>query len=104
MPPDQKDETELVGGATALLSADEKRKYDVECKTGRVLIFQHRRVFHAGADVVRGVKYSVRTDIMYREVLEEEQKKEEEEGKGKEEEVKVEVEGNEKAEKMADDI
>jgi hypothetical protein len=66
----------LVGGATALLSGDEKRKYDVECKTGRVLIFQHRRVFHAGADVVKGVKYSVRTDIMYREVLDEPEEKE----------------------------
>ncbi|KAJ4420569.1 hypothetical protein N0V85_000556 [Neurospora sp. IMI 360204] len=99
-PPDRKDETELVGGATALLSADEKRKYDVECKTGRVLIFQHRRVFHAGADVVRGVKYSVRTDIMYREVLEEEK---EDEVEGKEEGKKEdEVKGNEKAEKKAD--
>lgn len=59
-----------------MLSGDEKRKYDVECKTGRVLIFQHRRVFHAGADVVKGVKYSVRTDIMYREVLDEPEEKE----------------------------
>lgn len=66
----------MVGGATALLSGDEKRKYNVECKTGRVLIFQHRRVFHAGADVVKGVKYSVRTDIMYREVLDEPEEKE----------------------------
>ncbi|KAK3956983.1 hypothetical protein QBC32DRAFT_329303 [Pseudoneurospora amorphoporcata] len=70
-PPGKKDETKLEGGATALLSGDEKRKYDVECKAGRVLIFQHRRVFHAGADVIKGVKYSVRTDIMYREILEE---------------------------------
>ncbi|KAK3493843.1 hypothetical protein B0T13DRAFT_319832 [Neurospora crassa] len=89
-PPDRKDETELVGGATALLSGDEKRKYDVECKTGRVLIFQHRRVFHAGADVVKGVKYSVRTDIMYREVLDEPEEKEV-------------GEGSEQAEKKADD-
>ncbi|KAK3500171.1 uncharacterized protein B0T23DRAFT_371687 [Neurospora hispaniola] len=89
-PPDKKDETELVGGATALLSGDEKRKYDVECKTGRVLIFQHRRVFHAGADVVKGVKYSVRTDIMYREVLEEPEKQEV-------------VETSEQAEKEVDD-
>nr|CAD11389.1 conserved hypothetical protein [Neurospora crassa] len=89
-PPAKKDETELVGGATALLSGDEKRKYDVECKTGRVLIFQHRRVFHAGADVVKGVKYSVRTDIMYREVLDEPEEKEV-------------GEGNEQAEKKADD-
>ncbi|EGZ75736.1 hypothetical protein NEUTE2DRAFT_156133 [Neurospora tetrasperma FGSC 2509] len=89
-PPDKKDETELVGGATASLSGDEKRKYDVECKTGRVLIFQHRRVFHAGADVVKGVKYSVRTDIMYREVLNEPEEKEV-------------GQGSEQAEKKADD-
>ncbi|KAH7633821.1 hypothetical protein B0T09DRAFT_355712 [Sordaria sp. MPI-SDFR-AT-0083] len=97
-PPDLKDQTELEGGATALLSGDEKRKYDVECKTGRVLIFQHRRVFHAGADVIKGVKYSVRTDIMYREILEEREENEEQIDGQKEQQV----EGNGEGEKKAD--
>lgn len=79
-----------------MLSGDEKRKYDVECKTGRVLIFQHRRVFHAGADVIKGVKYSVRTDIMYREILEEREENEEEIDGQKEQQVEGNGEGEKK--------
>ncbi|KAK0636164.1 hypothetical protein B0T17DRAFT_587418 [Bombardia bombarda] len=56
---------ELVGGATSFFSSDEKRKMDVNCKAGRVLIFQHRRVKHSGDDVVKGTKYSMRTDVLY---------------------------------------
>lgn len=55
----------LVGGATSFLSGDCKKKLDVDPKAGRVLIFQHRRLFHAGDDVVKGTKYTMRTDIMY---------------------------------------
>ncbi|KAI0386932.1 hypothetical protein F5Y04DRAFT_242646 [Hypomontagnella monticulosa] len=56
---------DLVGGATSFLSSDEKRKLDVNPKTGRVLIFQHRRLYHSGDDVKEGLKYTMRTDIMY---------------------------------------
>lgn len=56
---------ELVGGATSFLSNDAKSKVDVDPKAGRVLIFQHRRLFHCGDDVVEGTKYTMRTDIMY---------------------------------------
>lgn len=56
---------ELVGGATSFLSSDEKRKLDVNPKAGRVLIFQHRRLYHSGDDVKEGIKYTMRTDIMY---------------------------------------
>jgi hypothetical protein len=56
---------ELVGGATSFLSGDSKRRVDVDPKAGRVLIFQHRRLFHCGDDVVKGTKYTVRTDIVY---------------------------------------
>jgi hypothetical protein len=62
---DVKDQTELVGGATSFLSRDEQRKMDVNCKAGRVLIFQHRGLYHSGDDVVEGTKYTMRTDIMY---------------------------------------
>ncbi|KAI1874060.1 uncharacterized protein JN550_002639 [Neoarthrinium moseri] len=58
-------EADLEGGATSFLSSDEKRKLDVDPKAGRVLIFQHRRLYHSGDDVKSGTKYTVRTDIMY---------------------------------------
>jgi hypothetical protein len=56
---------ELIGGATSFLSDDEKRGLDVDPKAGRVLIFQHHRLYHSGADVEAGIKYTMRTDIMY---------------------------------------
>ncbi|KAK5992171.1 hypothetical protein PT974_05571 [Cladobotryum mycophilum] len=55
----------LVGGATGFLSFDRKRRYDVNPKAGSVLIFQHDHLFHEGAPVQEGVKYTMRTDIMY---------------------------------------
>lgn len=58
-------EAELVGGATSFLSTNETRKLDVDPKAGRVLIFQHKRLYHSGDDVKAGTKYTVRTDIMY---------------------------------------
>ncbi|KAI6084631.1 hypothetical protein F4821DRAFT_261707 [Hypoxylon rubiginosum] len=60
------DKADLVGGATSFLSSDEERKLDVDPKAGRILIFQHRRLYHSGDDVKEGTKYTVRTDIMYR--------------------------------------
>ncbi|KAL2258213.1 hypothetical protein VTK26DRAFT_8573 [Humicola hyalothermophila] len=57
--------TRLLGGATTFLSNDERRWVDVNPKAGRVLIFQHRRLYHAGDEVLAGTKYTVRTDIMY---------------------------------------
>ena len=56
---------DLVGGATTFFSNDEKRRIDVNPKAGRVLIFQHRRLLHSGDDVLAGIKYTMRTDIMY---------------------------------------
>lgn len=55
-----------VGGATSFLSRDKKRRVDVNPKAGSVLIFQHRRLFHEGAKVLSGVKYTMRSDILYR--------------------------------------
>ncbi|KAI1756091.1 hypothetical protein F4782DRAFT_526646 [Xylaria castorea] len=57
---------DLVGGATSFLSRDETRKLDVDPKAGRVLIFQHARLKHSGANVIAGHKFTVRTDIMYK--------------------------------------
>lgn len=55
----------LVGGATTFLSGDEKRRLDVAPRMGRVLVFQQRGLFHAGEDLVSGVKVTLRTDIMF---------------------------------------
>ena len=59
------EEAELVGGATSFLSSDKKRKLDVDPKAGRVLIFQHKRLYHSGDEVITGTKYTVRTAILY---------------------------------------
>ncbi|KAH7025768.1 uncharacterized protein B0I36DRAFT_249156 [Microdochium trichocladiopsis] len=59
----------LVGGATSFLSNDETRKIDVHPRAGRVLIFQHKRLYHAGDDVLQGVKYAMRAELMYRRVV-----------------------------------
>ena len=57
----------LEGGATRFesLSLQPGKHLDVNPKAGRVLIFQHRDLLHSGADVVKGTKYTLRTDIMY---------------------------------------
>ncbi|KAL6857479.1 hypothetical protein ACO1O0_004915 [Amphichorda felina] len=60
---------ELVGGATAFLSRDKKRRVNVNPKAGGVLIFQHEGLLHEGAEVKAGVKYTMRTDILYEWVL-----------------------------------
>ena len=57
---------DLIGGATSFLSHDHSRWVDVNPKAGRVLIFQHLGLYHSGDDVVKGTKYTMRTDIMYR--------------------------------------
>ncbi|KAK0739945.1 hypothetical protein B0T21DRAFT_284723 [Apiosordaria backusii] len=76
------DSTELVGGATTLFSSDEKRRYDVECKAGRVLIFQHSAVLHSGDEVKKGVKFTVRSDVLYEQVMGEDEYEGKSEGKG----------------------
>ena len=39
---------------------------DIVPKFGRVLLFQHQKLVHSGAEVSAGVKYTLRTDVMYR--------------------------------------
>ncbi|PPJ51637.1 hypothetical protein CBER1_08817 [Cercospora berteroae] len=57
----------LIGGATTFHSPNMDRSKDIDVlpKTGRVLIFQHQNLLHSGDDVLRGVKYTMRTDLMY---------------------------------------
>lgn len=55
----------LEGGATTFFSYNMRERIDVVPKCGRVLLFQHRNLLHAGDDVVSGTKLTLRTDIMY---------------------------------------
>lgn len=55
----------LRGGATRFHSYDETKGLDVDPKMGRVLIFQHKNLLHSGDDVVSGIKYTMRSDLMY---------------------------------------
>lgn len=61
--------SELVGGATAFLSADGMTRVDVNPKAGSALIFQHIGLLHEGAAVETGVKYTMRGDIVYEREL-----------------------------------
>lgn len=64
---DVKNSANLVGGVTTFNSFDMSgKKLDVLPKVGRVLLFQQRGLFHSGDDVIRGVKYTMRTDLMYK--------------------------------------
>ncbi|KAK3713398.1 hypothetical protein LTR37_008590 [Vermiconidia calcicola] len=55
----------LVGGATTFHAYNMRDKYDVLPKAGRILLFQHRDLIHSGDDVLQGVKYTMRTDLLY---------------------------------------
>ncbi|KAL8708384.1 MAG: hypothetical protein Q9220_006765 [cf. Caloplaca sp. 1 TL-2023] len=60
------DSDEMKGGATVFYSDDDRTEYKVHPKEGRVLLFQHDRLFHSGEDVQNGVKYTLRTDLMFK--------------------------------------
>lgn len=62
-------EGRLLGGATSFTDGYEsKDTVRVFPKAGSVLIFQQRNLVHGGDDVFRGVKYTMRTDVMYEQV------------------------------------
>ncbi|KAJ3099932.1 hypothetical protein HDU97_002664 [Phlyctochytrium planicorne] len=56
------------GGETILFGSRNGLKEDLPVvpKIGRVLIFQHSLVLHSGAPVVQGRKYTIRTDVMFK--------------------------------------
>jgi hypothetical protein len=55
----------LRGGATTFHSSNRQRRFDVDPKIGRVLIFQHRRLLHSGDEVSAGIKYTMRSDVLF---------------------------------------
>lgn len=57
----------LLGGATSFIpNFEEERAVRVFPKTGSLLVFQQNDLLHGGDPVVRGTKYTMRTDVMYR--------------------------------------
>ncbi|KAL1412916.1 hypothetical protein Q8F55_000665 [Vanrija albida] len=61
----------LRGGATAFLARRHRndrgpdRRVDVHPRAGRVLLFQHEALYHSGERVTAGVKYTMRTDVLF---------------------------------------
>ena len=57
----------MQGGNTTFLSDDDdaEKAVGVEPRVGRVLVFQHN-IRHEGSLLSAGIKYTMRTDIMYR--------------------------------------
>lgn len=54
------------GGATTFIHHDDEKK-NVPCipRTGMVLVFQHD-IYHEGSALIKGRKYTIRTDVMYK--------------------------------------
>ncbi|KAJ5734251.1 Prolyl 4-hydroxylase alpha subunit [Penicillium malachiteum] len=63
---DTRSKETLLGGATSFSDGYRNRGVvRVFPKTGSLLIFQQRDLMHCGDDVFRGIKYTVRSDVMY---------------------------------------
>ena len=58
---------EPVGGSTRFFGGDWDKDVvaDVAPLQGRVIVFQHQWLVHSGEEVLRGLKYTVRSDFMY---------------------------------------
>ncbi|KAM0750663.1 hypothetical protein T439DRAFT_380542 [Meredithblackwellia eburnea MCA 4105] len=74
---DESDESFKVplGGSTRFHSGGNKRGAfcDVEPIPGRVLVFQHDKLIHTGEEVLGGIKCTMRSDILYENVEEEDE-------------------------------
>jgi len=67
----QEGDMRLKGGATSFLShwdPDRSKKLDVVPKMGSVLVFHHEYLIHAGDELESGIKYTLRTDLLYERV------------------------------------
>lgn len=56
------------GGATRFWSPNKKAFLDVAPNLGQVLVFQQRMLVHSGEPVTAGIKYTLRTEVMYEKV------------------------------------
>lgn len=55
----------IKGGETTFLNNSLNVRIPVVPKPGRVLIFEHQ-LLHEGSKLIDGIKYVIRTDIMYK--------------------------------------
>ncbi|KAI0379656.1 hypothetical protein F5Y04DRAFT_290246 [Hypomontagnella monticulosa] len=65
------DEEEVEGGATRFavdFEDPQAGKLDVNPKAGSLVVFQQRDMYHEGAEVTKGIKYTMRADVMYERV------------------------------------
>jgi Rps23 Pro-64 3,4-dihydroxylase Tpa1-like proline 4-hydroxylase len=62
---------DVEGGATRFWDQKQKNWYDVDPKKGRVLIFQQRGLWHSGEDVIKGTKFTLRSDLLFRQCFDE---------------------------------
>jgi hypothetical protein len=58
----------LSGGATRILG-NKGRYVDIEPKVGRMLVFQQKMLYHSRQEVVAGVKYALRSDFLFKEIV-----------------------------------
>lgn len=61
-------ESPLTGGATTFHSYGMDRRLDVVSKIDRVLLFQHRGLLHSNDDVLDEMKFTLKTDLMFKTV------------------------------------
>ncbi|KAI1803047.1 oxidoreductase domain-containing protein [Daldinia bambusicola] len=62
---------DVEGGATRFavdFEDPQEGKLDISPDAGSLVIFQQRDMYHEGATVTRGTKYTMRTDVMYKKV------------------------------------
>lgn len=52
------------GGSTTFMDYNMKNRKEVVPKTGMILVFDHD-IMHEGSELIKGRKYSMRTDVMY---------------------------------------
>ena len=56
---------DMDGGATRFWAPDDAAWHDVEPRAGRVLLFQQNMLRHSGDPVRRGIKRSLKSDVLY---------------------------------------
>lgn len=63
----ERENKKLFGGTTSFIASygDPERAVRVFPKTGRVLVFQHRNLWHSGDTVYEGTKYAVRAEVLF---------------------------------------
>lgn len=61
-------ETTFWGPQFGAAQQSEQKRVDVKAMMGRVLIFQHQGLIHSGEEVQAGVKFTMRTDLLYKRV------------------------------------